>query len=288
MQVIGAARQDLKSAHAAPDLRRASGAQDAGARISGTPRFAASMREALRSGKVAPGQTAAAREEDDAKAARRDADASVDTLPAASWLASAMAASAVNRPDASSSAAAATIADGDEAENPDASGQNQTGAFDEKTREKLMDAMSANEREDFLHATPARQDAYLRWKQHSQAVRQSAEEFAGFFFGFMMKEMRSTVQQGELGHGGKGEQVFQELLDEETGKNIAAGDRSGLVDILQKSLSGAAPYLGNRAGRPTGREAVYQQMAAEAAARSLGATNTTDVPPQSAERDVIC
>lgn len=168
--------------------------------------------------------------------------AEITAVPdAAPWVAAAYA-EAARAADRAVASAGEKKANGEEPEDgEDAAAQS---AFEPERREKLLAAMSEAERADFALSSPARQEAYLRWKDQSLRVRQSAEDFAGFFYGFMLKEMRGTVEQGELGHGGKGEQVFQELVDEETGKGLASGDRTGLVDTLHRSLSGVKPYLG--------------------------------------------
>ena len=110
-------------------------------------------------------------------------------------------------------------------------------------RDALVAAMDPAERARFDAAEPGRQDAYLGWKDRAESSRGPAQDFAGFFFGFMFKEMRSTVSEGPLGHGGKGERLFQELLDEEMGNRFAISDRTGLVDVLHRGMTGPAPRL---------------------------------------------
>lgn len=69
----------------------------------------------------------------------------------------------------------------------------------------------------------------------------AAREFTGMFIGQMLKEMRSTVQLCDLGHGGAAEETFQSMLDGEWAKNIAYnGDvetgGNGIVGVVYDSL----------------------------------------------------
>lgn len=74
-------------------------------------------------------------------------------------------------------------------------------------------------------------------EQADERLRDVSEKFAGFFMGMMMKMMRKTVKQSEFGHGGSGEQMFQDLADDEIGKKAGSTGAYGLADIIYQSLN---------------------------------------------------
>ncbi|MDR1613276.1 MAG: rod-binding protein [Planctomycetota bacterium] len=67
-------------------------------------------------------------------------------------------------------------------------------------------------------------------------LREVAADFVSVFMNQMVKSMRSTVQENQLASGGKGERFFQELLDSEYSKGMAAGSGYGLTDLVHQSL----------------------------------------------------
>lgn len=91
-----------------------------------------------------------------------------------------------------------------------------------------------------------------------EQIEAVSRQFVGFFYGYMLKTMRSSVHQSEIGHGGGGERMFQELWDEEVGNEIARGDRSGLADLIADSLlrrTGGAADIRDTANRQAARAA---------------------------------
>ena len=72
-------------------------------------------------------------------------------------------------------------------------------------------------------------------------IRTAAEQFAGFFLGFMMKEMRKTVQLTPFGHGSdSAERMFQELADEEYGNEAARANSNAITELVYRSLMNGA------------------------------------------------
>ena len=47
-----------------------------------------------------------------------------------------------------------------------------------------------------------------------EELRQAAQAFESVFAQMLMKSMRSTVKESQLFHGGRGEEVFRDLLDQ--------------------------------------------------------------------------
>lgn len=77
----------------------------------------------------------------------------------------------------------------------------------------------------------------IRGTKGEEGMKSASKAFAGMFLGQMMKMMRSTIQKAELGHGGPGEEIFQEMMDQEMADEIAWGDSYGLSELIYESMS---------------------------------------------------
>ena len=53
----------------------------------------------------------------------------------------------------------------------------------------------------------------------------------------MMKSMRNTIQKTGFISGGRGEEIFQSMLDEEYASQISKSGKMGLSDMLFRELS---------------------------------------------------
>jgi peptidoglycan hydrolase FlgJ len=47
-----------------------------------------------------------------------------------------------------------------------------------------------------------------------EELKKAAQAFESVFAQMLMKSMRSTVKESEMFHGGRGEEVFRDLLDQ--------------------------------------------------------------------------
>uniref|UniRef100_C6E7J9 Rod binding protein-like protein n=1 Tax=Geobacter sp. (strain M21) TaxID=443144 RepID=C6E7J9_GEOSM len=68
-------------------------------------------------------------------------------------------------------------------------------------------------------------------------VRKVANEFEAMFVAMMLKSMRETVGKDSLTGGGRGEETFRSLLDQEYASTAVAGGGIGLARTLEKELS---------------------------------------------------
>jgi murein DD-endopeptidase MepM/ murein hydrolase activator NlpD len=69
-------------------------------------------------------------------------------------------------------------------------------------------------------------------------LKKACAEFESLFINLVMKQMRKTVAKSGLIDGGKGEQVFTEMMDEEISKQIALRQGIGLKDAMIEQLTG--------------------------------------------------
>lgn len=68
------------------------------------------------------------------------------------------------------------------------------------------------------------------------AVKKVAQEFEALFVTMMLKSMRSTVGQDQLTGGGRGEETFRSLLDQEYASAAVRGGGVGLAPVLEREL----------------------------------------------------
>ena len=75
-------------------------------------------------------------------------------------------------------------------------------------------------------------------KQTDQRTRDAAASLVSqMFFVPILQQMREMPFGKEFGHGGRGEEVFGEQLDQQLADLMARGDRSGLVDQVARQIS---------------------------------------------------
>lgn len=71
-------------------------------------------------------------------------------------------------------------------------------------------------------------------------VKKVASEFEAMFVSMMLKSMRDTVGKDSLTGGGRGEETFRSLLDQEYANAAVAGGGIGLARTLERELSRTA------------------------------------------------
>ena len=71
----------------------------------------------------------------------------------------------------------------------------------------------------------------------SEMLWKAAKDFESVFLYQILKQMRSSVHQEKLLHGGPGEDMFTEMIDEEYSKRMAEGGSTGIAKMLYQQLS---------------------------------------------------
>lgn len=85
------------------------------------------------------------------------------------------------------------------------------------------------------NAESAREDGQLK---------KVCQDFESIFIYLMMKEMRKTVTETKLFHGGRAEEIFRDMMDEELSKDMAKAPAGGvgigamLYQQLKRPVSG--------------------------------------------------
>jgi flagellar protein FlgJ len=80
------------------------------------------------------------------------------------------------------------------------------------------------------------------------AAKKAAQEFETMFTSMMLKEMRSTAGPDKLTGGGRGEEIFQSLLDQEYASAIARQGSIGLAKVIEQQLLDTMSRTSNAAG----------------------------------------
>ena len=76
----------------------------------------------------------------------------------------------------------------------------------------------------------------------SQKLLEAAQDFESFFIYMLLKEMRKTVNETPLFHGGRAEEIFRDMMDEEVAKQMAQapGQGLGIAKMMYDQLSRSA------------------------------------------------
>lgn len=94
-------------------------------------------------------------------------------------------------------------------------------------------------------------------------LREMAQGLESVFVGMLMKSMRATVKKSELFSGGRGEEMFTDLMDQRLGDAVSKrGGGLGLADMIVKKygkhIKAAEDSKGQnldiRSGSPGGSE----------------------------------
>lgn len=75
-------------------------------------------------------------------------------------------------------------------------------------------------------------------EQDEKRLEEACAEFESLFIYLVMKQMRKTIAQSNLISGGKGEEIFTSMMDEELSKQISLRQGLGLRDVLIEQLTG--------------------------------------------------
>ncbi|MBW1980677.1 MAG: rod-binding protein [Deltaproteobacteria bacterium] len=83
-----------------------------------------------------------------------------------------------------------------------------------------------------------------------QALRRACGEFEAVLLHQIVRGLRKTISKCELFHGGQGEEMFQDFLDQEFCRGIARGSGLGLAELMYKQLSPAVEQTGEKEPQP--------------------------------------
>ena len=70
-----------------------------------------------------------------------------------------------------------------------------------------------------------------------QKLKQACAAMESLFLHQLMKEMRRTIPKSGFISGGKGEEIFTDMLDYQRAQEITANQGMGIAEMLEKQLS---------------------------------------------------
>lgn len=82
-------------------------------------------------------------------------------------------------------------------------------------------------------------------KREDAKLDEACRMFEAMFLNMLWKEMRGTVDKGELFNGGFGEEMFSDMLDQAVSENSVKNGSMGIADMLKRQLT---QQIGIRAG----------------------------------------
>ena len=68
-------------------------------------------------------------------------------------------------------------------------------------------------------------------------LKEACQGFESLFLNMMLKEMRKTIPESEIGSS-YAMNMYQEMLDEEIAENASKGQGIGIADAMYRQLSG--------------------------------------------------
>ena len=81
-------------------------------------------------------------------------------------------------------------------------------------------------------------------------LRKIANDFESLFSQMLMSSMRKTVQKSPLFHGGRGQEIFSELLDNNYAKAMSNRGRGlGISDMIVKKYAAHVRVQGDHQGQ---------------------------------------
>ncbi len=90
-----------------------------------------------------------------------------------------------------------------------------------------------------------------RGERKLDQLRDSAAQVVGsVFYGTLLKNLRSSSLQGEIGHGGRGEEVFQAQLDQVLAERAGQARNFDLADVIVRRFERQVRVLWDQ--RPVG------------------------------------
>lgn len=105
-----------------------------------------------------------------------------------------------------------------------------------------MEPLANGVMSDRAHASPEAAGGSTREELDRNRLLEVCEEFESLFWHQVLRQMRQSVPQSEFMHGGFGEDVFQDMMDQEYGKVLAEqGGPGSLSRVLFAQLGGEEP-----------------------------------------------
>ena len=102
-----------------------------------------------------------------------------------------------------------------------------------------------------------------------RGLRTSIDEFVGMvFYGQLLKAMRDSPLKSDIGHGGRGEDVFAGQLDIELSQRIGRSSGFHLSDAIYRRLRRGAVAARRGADEPDLMRSLDRPTSARAAARA--------------------
>jgi|GEM_PF-2342166 murein DD-endopeptidase MepM/ murein hydrolase activator NlpD len=100
-----------------------------------------------------------------------------------------------------------------------------------------MALMTAKSTRAFLNSAPAQAPDSAAQARQTAKLKQASRMFESYFLQQLMKEMRKTVGKGGLIGGGKGEEMFTDLMDQAQADRASAARSMGVADLIERQMT---------------------------------------------------
>lgn len=75
-----------------------------------------------------------------------------------------------------------------------------------------------------------------------EGLRAATKEFESLFLYQLLASMRQTVEKNPVFHGGRAEEIFEDMLDQELSRGLATAGGIGIADVMYQQLERQAEY----------------------------------------------
>lgn len=100
-----------------------------------------------------------------------------------------------------------------------------------------MALMTTKSTRAFMGAAPAQAPDSASQARQAAKLKQASRMFESYFLQQLMKEMRKTVSKGGLISGGKGEEMFNDLMDQAQSDRATAVRSMGIADLIERQMT---------------------------------------------------
>ena len=72
--------------------------------------------------------------------------------------------------------------------------------------------------------------------KNDQTLHKACAEFESLFISQLLKEMRATIPKSGFMNGGKGEEIYTQMLDSQIAREIASNSGLGLSSLIRSQI----------------------------------------------------
>ena len=72
---------------------------------------------------------------------------------------------------------------------------------------------------------------------HTERLKKACRDFESLFINYLLKEMRATIKKSSFLDGGRAEELYTSMMDNQTAKELSASGGIGIAQMLYRQLT---------------------------------------------------